>query len=157
MLPRGPSSKTAVVAIKDRSSNQIVAEVTRSTAAPALQAFVVDNAPDAEAVYTDGADAYKGLPQPHDSVKHTLQEYVRGPVHTNGVESFWSMLKRAHKGTFHKMSPKHLERYVQEFAGRHNVSENGARRFAASGNCFMTASALASATICRRSHSSSTA
>ncbi len=44
-------------------------------------------------------------------------------IHTNGVESFWSMLKRAHKGTFHKMPPKHLQRYVNEFAGRHNIRE----------------------------------
>jgi hypothetical protein len=44
-------------------------------------------------------------------------------IHTNGVESFWSMLKRAHKGTFHRLSPKHLQRYVSEFAGRHNVRE----------------------------------
>ena len=42
-------------------------------------------------------------------------------AHTNGIESFWAMLKRAHKGTFHKISPKHLQRYVNEFAGRHNV------------------------------------
>ena len=41
-------------------------------------------------------------------------------AHTNGIESLWSMLKRAHKGTFHKISPKHLDRYVTEFAGRHN-------------------------------------
>ena len=44
-------------------------------------------------------------------------------AHTNGIESFWSMLKRAHAGTYHKMSPKHLNRYVQEFAGRHNLRE----------------------------------
>ncbi len=44
-------------------------------------------------------------------------------AHTNGIESFWSMLKRAHKGTYHKMSPKHLQRYVNEFAGRHGVRE----------------------------------
>ena len=44
-------------------------------------------------------------------------------AHTNGIESFWSMLKRAHKGTFHKMSAKHMQRYVNEFAGRHNVRE----------------------------------
>ena len=42
-----------------------------------------------------------------------------------GVESFWSLLKRAHDGTFHKLSPKHLNRYVQEFAGKHNVRELG--------------------------------
>ena len=44
-------------------------------------------------------------------------------AHTNGIESFWSMLERAHKGTFHKMSVKHLNRYVTEFAGKHNVRE----------------------------------
>ena len=42
-------------------------------------------------------------------------------AHTNGIESFWSMLKRAHKGVYHKISPKHLDRYVGEFVGRHNI------------------------------------
>lgn len=55
------------------------------------------------------------------SVNHSLQEFARGDVHTNGIESFWSMLKRAHKGAFHKISRKHLHRYVAEFAGRHNI------------------------------------
>ena len=54
-------------------------------------------------------------------VKHSVGEYVRGQAHTNGIESFWSMLKRAHSGTLHKLSPKHLHRYVTEFAGRKNV------------------------------------
>ena len=63
------------------------------------------------------------IPFEHESVKHSVAEYVRGMAHTNGVESFWSMLKRAHKGTFHKMSPKHLDRYVQEFAGKHNARD----------------------------------
>ena len=54
-------------------------------------------------------------------MKHSVGEYVREQVHTNGVESFWSMLKRGYHGTYHKMSPKHLQRYVNEFAGRHNV------------------------------------
>ena len=44
-------------------------------------------------------------------------------AHTNGIESFWAMLKRAHTGTFHKMSPKHLNRYVNEFAGKHNIRD----------------------------------
>lgn len=56
-------------------------------------------------------------------MKHSLQEYVRGDVHTNGIESLWSTLKRAHKGTFHQLSPRHLDRYVQEFAERHNLRE----------------------------------
>ena len=54
-----------------------------------------------------------------------LQIATRGFAPTNGIESFWSMLKRAHKGTFHKISPKHLDRYVQEFSGKHNVRESG--------------------------------
>ena len=57
---------------------------------------------------------------PHEAVKHSVAEYVQGMAHTNGIESFWAMLKRTHTGTFHKISPKHLNRYVQEFAGKHN-------------------------------------
>ena len=72
--------------------------------------------------YTDGAQAYRGLPN-HEWVDHSAGEYVDGQVHTNGIESFWSMLKRAYKGTFHKLSAKHLQRYVNEFAGRHNIRE----------------------------------
>ena len=45
-------------------------------------------------------------------------------AHTNGIESFWATLKRAHKGTFHKISPKHMDRYAQQFAGKHNAREN---------------------------------
>ena len=76
-------------------------------------------------IYTDDAKAYNGLPYDHESVRHSVGEYVRDMAHTNGIESFWAMLKRAHKGTFHKISPKHLNRYVQEFAGKHNVRESG--------------------------------
>ena len=74
-------------------------------------------------VYTDDAAAYEGIPNPHQSVKHSVSEYVNGMAHTNGIESFWSMLKRAHKGTFHKISPKHLQRYVDEFCARHNMRD----------------------------------
>ena len=63
------------------------------------------------------------MPFKHESVRHGTGEYVKEMAHTNGIESFWSMLKRAHKGTFHKISPKHLDRYVQEFAGRHNIRQ----------------------------------
>ena len=64
-----------------------------------------------------------GLPFNHESVTHSLSEYVRGDVHTNGIESYWSLFKRSYYGTYHKMSPKHLDQYVQEFAGQHNMRE----------------------------------
>ena len=96
------------------------------TDAATLQGFVDEHtSPDAD-VYTDGSSAYRGRKN-HQSVAHSAGEYVRyldgTAIHTNGVESFWSMLKRAHKGTFHRLSPKHLQRYVNEFAGRHNIRE----------------------------------
>ena len=120
---RGPVGKTAVVGAKDRATDRVSAKVVQHTDAETLQGFVVEHAaPDAK-VYTDDASAYTGIPLDHETVKHSLSEYVKGDVHTNGIESLWSMLKRAHKGIYHKMSPKHLDRYVQEFAGRHNLRE----------------------------------
>ncbi len=71
-------------------------------------------------IYTDEHGAYHGLPN-HATVAHSIGEYVNGQAHTNGIESFWSMLKRGYHGTYHRMSPKHLDRYVGEFAGRHNA------------------------------------
>ena len=59
----------------------------------------------------------------HQTVNHSVREYVRGQVHTNGIESFWALLKGGYHGTHHHMSPKHLHRYVNEFAGRHGVRE----------------------------------
>ena len=125
---RGAVGKTAVVGAKDRDTNQVSAQVIRETDAETLQGFVAGRAGKKAAVYTDDAAAYKGMPHKHESVRHSAGEYVRGDCHTNGIESFWSMLKRAHKGTFHKISPKHLQRYVHEFAGKHNVRETGHHR-----------------------------
>ena len=119
---RGSVGKTAVVGAKDRASNRVSAKVVRSTDKETLQDFVTENAAPGATIYTDEAAAYQGLPN-HESVKHSVAEYVKGKAHTNGVESFWSMLKRAHTGTFHKMSPKHLNRYVREFAGKHNIRD----------------------------------
>ena len=85
-----------------------------------LQGFVAEHAAPGAKVFTDDAAAYRGMPFDHEAVRHSVGEYVNGMAHTNGIESFWSMLKRAHKGTFHKISAKHLDRYVTEFAGRHN-------------------------------------
>lgn len=120
---RGPVGKPAVVGIKDRESNRIAAKVVASTDKETLQRFVTDHADEGAVVSTDEASAYESLPFEHESVRHSTAEYVRGKAHTNGIESFWAMLKRAHKGTFHKISHKHLRRYVTEFAGKHNVRD----------------------------------
>ena len=60
------------------------------------------------------------MPFDHEAVKHSVSEYVRDQAHTNGIESFWATLKRGYHGTFHHISEKHINRYVGEFAGRHN-------------------------------------
>ncbi len=123
MTGRGAEGKTAVVGAKDRATKKAAAKVVTSTDKKTLQGFVENHADAGATVCTDDASAYESLKFDHDTVKHSLEEYVKGDAHTNGVESLWSMLERAHKGTFHKLSPKHLDRYAQEFAGRHNIRE----------------------------------
>ena len=125
---RGGVDKTAVVGAKDRDTNHVRAQVVAATDLPTLHDFVFEHVVVGATVYTDEAHVYSGLPvlfYHHESVKHSVSEYVRGMAHTNGLESFWSMLKRGYIGIYHKMSPKHLNRYVSEFAGRHNIRELG--------------------------------
>ena len=117
---RGAVGKTAVVGMKDRETNRVTAEAIESADGLTLKGFVLNQVePDVE-VYTDEHRAYQGLPN-HQTVNHSVGKYVDDQVQTNGIESFWSMLKRGYHGTYHKMSRKHLDRYVNEFAGRHNV------------------------------------
>ena len=120
---RGTVGKTAVVGARDRDSNDITAKVVRNTDGQTLQSFVRNNSKTGTTIYTDAASSYDGLDEDysHESVNHSAGEYVRKMAHTNGIESFWATLKRAHKGTFHKISPKHLQRYVNEFSSRHNI------------------------------------
>ena len=122
---RGAVGKTAVAGVKDRATNRVAAKVVPSTDSRTLQSFIRDHAGEDAVIYTDEHGAYAGLAADfeHEAVNHSVGEYVRGMAHTQGIESFWAMLKRAHKGTFHKVSPKHLQRYVDEFAGRHNVRD----------------------------------
>ena len=119
---RGPSGKVAVAGIRDRATNKVMARVVPNTTSETLGGFIIGNVIPGTRIYTDDATAYTHLPN-HASVKHSVSEYVRGQVHTNGIESFWATIKRAHKGTFHRLSAKHLHRYVDEFVGRHNMRE----------------------------------
>ena len=117
---RGPVGKVAVIGAKDRDSNQVAARVIERTDGATVTGFVEKHADPKATVYTDGASAYKGRKN-HETVKHSVGEFVRGMAHTNGMESFWAMLKRGYNGVYHRMSEKHLQRYVNEFAGRHNI------------------------------------
>ena len=119
---RGTVGKTAVVGAKDRRTNRVSATVIDNTDQQTLQGFVSENVKAGAIVYTDDHRGYEGLPN-HETVRHSVKQYVNGQAHTNGIESFWSMLKRGYTGTYHRMSPKHLHRYVDEFAGRHNIRE----------------------------------
>ena len=117
---RGTVGKAVVAGARDRDSGQVSAQVVPNIKKETLHSFVEDRAEPNATVYTDDLLSYKGLPFEHESVSHSVSEYVRDQAHVNGLESFWAGLKRGFHGTYHHMSPKHLERYVNEFSGRHN-------------------------------------
>ena len=116
---RGPVGKTPVVGMKDRDTGQVSAtpvehtDKLRSKPSSSLASRM------ARRSTRDEHPGYRDLPN-HETVKHSVKEFVHGQAHTNGVESFWAMLKRGYVGTYHHMSVEHLHRYVNEFAGRHN-------------------------------------
>ena len=115
---RGAVGKAAVIGAVERDGDIRVRHI-ESTNRETLHDFIEDNIQDGSTVYTDEFRAYNGLAPfyKHETVKHSVGEYV------SGIESFWAALKRGYKGTYHKMSPKHLNRYITEFAGRHNVRD----------------------------------
>ena len=109
---------------KDRETNKVGVTVVKSTDAETLRTFVDRHTEPGSTVFTDGNESYARLKNVRRiAVSHSMGEYVKGMAHTNGIESFWSMLKRGFYGTYHKMSVKHLQRYVTEFAGRHHVRD----------------------------------
>ena len=122
---KGVSTMTAVVGTKDRETNRVAARPVERADIPHVAGFVAEKTQAGATVYTDQANVYNHLDAwfDHETVNHSVGEYVRGQAHTNGIESFWAMLKRGIVGTYHHMSEKHLDRYVREFAGRHNIRD----------------------------------
>ena len=118
-------AKAPVVGIKDRVTGQVRARAIDRTDGPTLRGFVREHTAPGAQVYSDGHAAYTPLDGEyrHAAVQHSVGTYVIEQAHTNGIESFWSMLKRGYVGTYHKISPKHLDRYVRQFAGKHNLRE----------------------------------
>ena len=117
---RGPVGKTAVIGIKDRRSNKIAAKPVPSVNQESIGEIVEEAVQGGAKVYTDDSGIYSKL-ENREAVNHSTGEYVRGMAHVNGIESFWAMLRRGYYGTFHHLSKQHLHRYVNEFAGRHNI------------------------------------
>ena len=109
---RGAVGKAVVIGIKDSASNRVTARKVEATDAKTLQGFVADHVAPGATVYTDEASSYKGMPFHHESVNHSVGEYVRGQAHTNGIESFWAMLKRGYQGTFLAYPVNAHDRYM---------------------------------------------
>ena len=99
----GTMGKTAVVGVKDRETNTVQAAVIGNTARPTLSGFVGTHAAPGAKVYTDEHSGYDWV-ENREMVRHSVKEYVRDHIHTNGIESFWALLKRGYVGTYHKMS-----------------------------------------------------
>src|SRR3984893_6744637 len=123
---RGPAGKVAVIGAIARKG-MVVAKVIENTSKETLDRFVRQTvSPRVSLVATDDAPQYEDLrPEyPHDSVNHSAHEYVRGLVHTSGIDSFWSLLKRGIMGSFHHVSKEYLPMYVNEFSWRRNQRKN---------------------------------
>jgi transposase-like protein len=118
----GYSPKTAVMGMLDRESRQVRARVVPNVRRETLQNEILNQIEKGSKVYTDGAIVYYDLAAQeyiHDTVTH-IEEYVRGEVHTQGIENFWSLLKRGLNGTYIAVEPFHLDRYVTEQVFRVN-------------------------------------
>jgi transposase-like protein len=118
---RGWAGKTVVFGAKSRDG-KVRANVIKGTATKDLQAALNDTVEKGATLYTDDNVGYRKVRGfDHASVEHSRGEYVQGRAHTNGIESFWAVMKRAQMGTFHHMSKKHLPRYVDEFVFKANT------------------------------------
>lgn len=114
--------KMAVFGMLDRETRHVRAKVVPDVRRDTLQAEILKHVSEKATIYTDGSSSYDTLRTQqfvHETVTH-IQEYVRGQVHTNGIENFWSLLKRSLNGTYVAVEPFHLSRYVDEQAFRYN-------------------------------------
>ena len=127
----GGWDKTTVMGVLQRKG-EVRAFVIPQATSEYMHDVLRSHVSEGERLMTDGHGAYKGVADEyiHEWVDH-LKEYVRGQVHTNGIENFWSLLKRSIKGTYIKPEPKHLSRYVDEQVLRFNSRKMlDAQRFA---------------------------
>lgn len=125
---RGAVGKSPVLAMRERGGRTVAFPVA-ATDAGTIKGEILDRVAIGSTIYTDDAAVYQGLDgllYSHDSVNHSSGEYVRDAVSTNGVESVFAVMKRGIIGAYHHTSPKHLGRYVDEFAFR--LSDGSVKR-----------------------------
>jgi transposase-like protein len=120
--------KTPVFGMLDREARKVRAHVIPEVKREPLMDAILANVEKGSTVYSDGLGDYRPLRNMefvHETVNH-VNEYVRGQVHTQGIENFWSLLKRSLKGTYVAVEPFHLDKYVGEQVFRYNT--RGSRR-----------------------------
>lgn len=125
-LGRGAVGKTPVIAARDRVTGHVKAEVPDYVSRRTAIGFAYRHIEAGSAIHTDESAIYNhigGLIYQHDTINHGAGEYVRGDVTTNGIESVFAVMKRGIVGVYHHTSPKHLHRYVGEFAFRLNEGD----------------------------------
>ena len=130
----GYADKTAIMGMLDRESCQVRATVIPNASRETLQKQILERVGFGSTIYTDGWLGYDGLAAKqyvHETVNH-IEEYVRGNVHTQGIENFWSCLKRTLTGTYIAVEPFHMDGYLAEQCFRFNNRKdmNDGDRFA---------------------------
>lgn len=119
---RGPRSKEVVFGLIERDG-RVKAEHVKSAGARVLLPRIHNGVQYGTTIYSDQAKVYSKLHRVgyyHESINHSVGEYGRGAVHTNTIEGFWSQLKRSVDGTYHCVSRKYLQLYLNEFVYRYN-------------------------------------
>jgi transposase-like protein len=127
-MGRGYKGNKAVVVGAVQRQGKISLQVVIGRDRETLHEFIRSNvSDDAEAIFTDDWAPYRGIGDDntrHETVNHSIGEYVRGDVHTNSIENVWSLFKRSIIGSYHKLSVKHLDAYLDELEWRFNNREN---------------------------------
>jgi transposase-like protein len=118
---RGAVGKTPIFGMVERGG-RVKSVVVNGTGKSILQGIIRENVEQGTVICTDEWKSYIGLNKDytHLTVKHKIGQYKNGLACTNTIESMWAVFKRGYNGTYHYMSPKHLQRYVDEFDFRHN-------------------------------------
>lgn len=122
---RSTKSKTAVFGVLERGG-KVRAGKVKNTGGKVLKMQIGSLVRKGSTIMTDEWRSYEGLAEKyiHETINHSGGEYVRGNVHTNSIEGFWALLKRGIIGQYHKVSPKHLDKYIHEFCFRYNNRDN---------------------------------